>query len=113
MIDKQRPSDAMKCPHCQADVTLTWSRYFRVDPFHLVCPSCGARLKVTWPLRYWFYTLLHLLGSVLLFTGVANHFVGLLVGLCAGALIAIPFGFVIDRWIEQRLMRLKIDSEQG
>ncbi len=103
-------SDAMRCPHCKSDVELTWSRYFRLNPFRLTCPSCGLRLKVRWPRSYFFVTPLYLAVTTFLFSAVADLYFRTIDPIVTGGLFAMSTGFVIDRWIEQRLMKLKIDT---
>jgi hypothetical protein len=45
----------MKCPDCNTNVELTWSRYFKSPFSRFVCPECKAKFKLarTWQYYIW------------------------------------------------------------
>ena len=51
----------MKCPSCEKNVELTWSRYL-TNPFsRFVCPGCSAKFKFVRPLIWYIWYVVWLL----------------------------------------------------
>jgi hypothetical protein len=101
----------MKCPQCDNDFLLTWSRYIKAPLGRVSCPSCHAKLVCT---HRWFYWPLMILGCCILgiplaILGANYGVAGLLTGWFIGAFcVGIPF----DRFLEIRFSVLRMRQDE-
>ncbi len=94
----------MRCPGCDADQPLTWSRYLRAPLGRHVCSACGIpfRPRTTW--RFYLVVVLAWL-LVLALSLWAMRALGLGLGPTLALYFAIGFGVLlpIDRWLDDRV----------
>ena len=97
----------MKCPVCEANIELTWKRYWRAPFGGHGCDNCEAKFRIKQPLNYYIILVFIwlLAGGIPAFVAVKlglSPFFAILVYLLCGLVIIIP----IDKKLDERCTNL-------